>query len=238
MEKIVSIIRKAVDEYDMIPENETVVVALSGGKDSMLLLKALQKLSQFHPKHFTVHAVFVDMGFKNVDLTYMKRFCKSIGVGLTVQLTNLADLVFEVRRESNPCSLCARMRRAILHDTAKSLGSRTIALGHHKDDVIDTFMMNLIFENRIGCFQPVTYLSRKQVTVIRPMIYLSEAQIRQTVQRLALPVLKSPCPMDKKTKREEIKNVISGLEKQYPQIRNSLFGAIQRSNLEGWSNKK
>ncbi len=237
MEQIVSIMRRAIDDYGMIAQGEKVVVALSGGKDSMLMLAGLKKLSTFHPARFSVEAVFVDMGFENIDISGMRAACDEMGVPLHIKKSDLAKIIFEIRKESNPCSLCARMRRAMLHDTAKELGSRTIALGHHKDDVIDTFLLNLFYESRIGCFQPVTYLSRKEVYVIRPMIYLSEQTIKAKVQSMGLPVLKSPCPMDKKTKREEIKDVIASLERQYPHIREGLFGAVKRSELEGWSKK-
>lgn len=238
MHSTVSIVRRAVDEYKMIPQDAKVTVGLSGGKDSLLLLAALSQLSRFHPASFSVEAVFVDMGFKTVSTDGLQAFCKALDVPLHIKKTDLAKIIFETRAESNPCALCARMRRAILHDSALEIGSRIIALGHHRDDAVETFMMNLLFEERIGCFQPVTYLSRKDVHVIRPLIYLTEAQIKNAAARLELPVLKSPCPMDGNTKREEIKTLLSSLSKEYPRLSDSIFGALKRSDLDGWNTEK
>ena len=227
-------IRKAIDDYNMIEQNEKVAVALSGGKDSALMLAALSNLSRFHPKNFTVCAVFVDLGFGNIDIDGLKRFCDSYGVELGIKHTEISKIIFEYRKESNPCALCAKMRRGVIHDLALEMGSKKIALGHHMDDAVETFLMNLMYESRIGCFQPLTYLSRKDVTVIRPLIYLNEREIKGAVNRLDIPVMKNPCPADGNTKREETKELIHRLSKEYPTIKKSVFGAMQRAGIDGW----
>lgn len=227
-------IRKAIDDYNMIGQNEKVAVALSGGKDSALMLAALANLSKFHPKNFTVCAAFVDLGFGNIDIDGLKRFCDSYGVELGIKHTEISKIIFEYRKESNPCALCAKMRRGVIHDLALEMGSKKIALGHHMDDAVETFLMNLMYESRIGCFQPVTYLSRKDVTVIRPLIYLNEREIKGAVNRLDIPVMKNPCPADGNTKREETKELIHRLSKEYPTIKKSVFGAMQRAGIDGW----
>lgn len=227
-------LRRAIDDYNMIENGEKIAVALSGGKDSSLLLKAMCGLSRFHPAHFTVCAVFVDLGFDNIDTDGLKRFCDSLGTELNIKHTEIGKIIFDYRKESNPCALCAKMRRGVIHDGAKEMGARKIALGHHMDDAVETFMMNMIYESRIGCFQPITYLSRKDVTVIRPMIYLNEREIKGAVNRLNIPVMKSPCPVDGATKREETKRLLKELSATYPHIRESIFGAMQRSGIDGW----
>lgn len=234
MQLTMSRIRKAIDEYNMINQNEKVAVAISGGKDSALLLAALASLSKFHPKNFSVCAVFVDLGFGNIDLNGLKAFCKSLNVPLHIQKTEISKIVFDYREESNPCALCAKMRRGVIHDLALEAGCKTIALGHHMDDVVETVLMNLFYESRLGCFMPSTYLSRKNVTVIRPMIYLNEMEIKGAVNRLNIPVFKNPCPADGNTKREEIKDLIKDLSKKYPNIKKSVFGALERSGIDGW----
>ncbi len=234
MQLTMSRIRKAIDEYNMINQNEKIAVAISGGKDSALLLAALASLSKFHPKNFSVCAVFVDLGFGNIDLDGLKAFCESLNVPLHIQKTEISKIVFDYREESNPCALCAKMRRGVIHDLALEAGCKTIALGHHMDDVVETVLMNLFYESRLGCFMPSTYLSRKNVTVIRPMIYLNEMEIKGAVNRLNIPVFKNPCPADGNTKREEIKDLIKDLSKKYPNIKKSVFGALERSGIDGW----
>ena len=234
MQQIMGHLRRAIDDFGMINKGEKIAVALSGGKDSMLMLEGLKRLSQYHPAGFDLFAMFIDPGFENIDTDGMQKFCDDLKVPLVIKKTDIAPLIFDIRRESNPCSLCAKMRRACLHDTAKENGARTIALVHHLDDAIETFVMNLLFEGRIGCFQPVTYLDRKDVNVIRPMLYLTEDQIKNAVIRNNIKPLKNPCPMDQASKRQEVKDLLLRAEEKYPGIRERLFGAIQRSNLEGW----
>ncbi len=234
MQQIVSKVRSAVDEYKMINQNERIAAAVSGGKDSMLMLAALKKLSHFHPASFSVFAVFVDMGFENVDLTALYDFCNQLEVELVVAKTDISKIIFEYRKEKNPCALCAKMRRAVLHDTAKQNGSNKIALGHHMDDAVVTFLLNLIYGSKLSCFQPVTYLDRKDVTVIRPMLLLSEREITGAVNRLDIPVVKSACPADSNTKRTELAQLAKTLEKSYPGFKKRVFGAIRRSGIDGW----
>lgn len=234
MQQISGYIRRAVDDFDMIEPGETVAVALSGGKDSILMLHGLKHLSRYHPAKFDVVAIFIDLGFGNIDIETMKQECENLDVPLIIRRTDIAPLVFEVRKESNPCALCAKMRRGAIHDAAIEAGCRTIALGHHRDDAIETLAMNLIYEGRIGCFQPVTYLDRKDVRAIRPMLYLTERQIANTVERLKLPIVKNPCPMDHTSMRKETKDLLKEAEERFPGLAERLFGAIVRSDLPGW----
>lgn len=234
MQQISGYLRRAIDDFNMIRPNERVAVALSGGKDSMLLLHAMKHLSRYHPANFEVFAIFIDLGFENIDIDALKQECASLDIPLVIRKTDIAPLVFDVRKETNPCALCAKMRRGAIHDAALEQGCRTIALGHHRDDAIETLVMNLIYEGRIGCFQPVTYLDRKDVRTIRPMIYLNEHQIENTVARLGLPIVKNPCPMDHTSMRKETKDLLKEAEQRFPGLAERLFGAIQRSDLQGW----
>jgi len=234
MQQVMSKLRRAIDDYNMIEHGEKIAVALSGGKDSALMLYALAGLSHFHPKNFSVCAVFVDTGLGNINTAKLKEMCCSLDVEFCIKKTEIGKIIFDYRKESNPCALCAKMRRGVIHDAAKEMNCKKIALGHHLDDAVETFFMNLIYESRLGCFQPVTYLSRKDVTVIRPMIYMREADVKGAVRRLGIPIMKSPCPIDGETKREEIKKLISVLTEKYPNIRQSVFGAMQRNGLDGW----
>ena len=234
MQQTMGYLRRAIDDYNMIRKGEKIAVALSGGKDSMLMLEAMKKLSAYHPAEFSVFALFIDLGFENIDIDALKNHCERLDIPLVIRKTDIAPLVFKTRQESNPCSLCAKMRRACLHDAARENGAETIALGHHRDDAIETFVMNLIFEGRIGCFQPVTYLDRKDVRVIRPMVYLTEQQIKNAVERCKITPVKNPCPMDHASKRQEVKDLLQRAEEKYPGIQEKLFGAIQRSDLDGW----
>lgn len=234
MEKLLGGIRRAVDDYGMISNNETVAVGVSGGKDSMLLLAALNRLSRFHPANFTVKGIMLSLGTPGADPSEVLAFAKDEGIDLRVVDTQIHDIIFNVRKESNPCSLCAKMRRGALHDAALAENIRKIALGHHGDDAVETFVMNLFFEGRIGCYSPVTYLDRKDVTVIRPMIYLSERDIRNAVTRLGIPVMHNPCPADGHTERTGIKELVASLEKDYPGLKQRLYGALQRSEIDGW----
>ncbi len=234
MQQISGYMRRAVDDYQMIAPKERVAIALSGGKDSMLLLHAMKHLSRYHPAQFELIAIFIDLGFNNIDISAMEQECKKLEIPLVIRKTDIAPLVFDIRKESNPCALCAKMRRGAIHDAALENNCRTIALGHHKDDAIETLAMNLIYEGRIGCFQPVTYLDRKDVRTIRPMIYLSERQIENAVARLHIPIVKNPCPMDHTSMRKETKDLLKEAENRFPGLSERLFGAIQRSDLTGW----
>ncbi|MBR6792739.1 MAG: tRNA 2-thiocytidine biosynthesis protein TtcA [Clostridia bacterium] len=234
MQQISGYLRRAVDEFNMIRPGENIAVALSGGKDSMLMLHGLKHLSRYHPARFTLTAIFIDLGFDNIDTAALKQVCEKLEVPLVIRKTDIAPLVFDIREESNPCALCAKMRRGAIHDAAIEAGCRTIALGHHRDDAVETLIMNLIYEGRIGCFQPVTYLDRKDVRAIRPMIYLTERQISKTVERLQIPIVKNPCPMDRTSMRKETKDLLKEAEERFPGLSERLFGAITRSELPGW----
>ena len=235
IKRVLSYTRRAVDDYEMIHEGDKVAVGISGGKDSLTLLCALADLKKFYPKKFDLCAITVDMGFETpMDFSKIQALCDELGVPYHVTKTEIAKIIFDVRKESNPCSLCAKMRRGVLHNTAKELGCNVVALGHHFDDVVDTFMLNLFFEGRLGCFQPVTYLSRADLHLIRPMIYMPEKDVRYFAVKAELPVIKSPCPADGNTQREEINKLIGDLDRKHKGLRYRIFGAIQRGEIDGF----
>lgn len=227
MRKLLSRIRRACDEYNMIDENETVCVAVSGGKDSMAMLAGLRSFANFSPIPFKVHALCLDTGFENMDFGALEDFCREIDVPLTIKKTQIAQIVFEARKEKNPCSLCARMRRGALTDAAKELGSHTIALGHHADDLIETFLLSFLYEGRIATFKPVTYMDRSGVKAIRPMINLRESEIIYIVNKNNIPVIKSACPVDGITKREEVKDLVRTLAKKIPDSDERMIHAVK-----------
>ena len=237
MRKILSRTRAAVDDYKMIRDGDKIAVGVSGGKDSVMLLKALCDLKRFYPADFTIVAITLDMRFDNKDgdFTPIKKLCDEYGIEYVIQKTDLYEIIFNIRKEECPCSLCARMRRGILHDTAKSLGCNKIALGHHLDDAAETFMMNLLIESRIGCFAPVTYLSRRDITMIRPLVYVRETAIEQAVGRLNLPVIESKCPANEKTKREDAKILLQKLSDEYGDVPERIIGAMQRASIDRWN---
>ncbi len=236
MRRILSRTRAAVDDYKMIQSGDKIAVGVSGGKDSLMLLKILCELKRFYPQEFSVVAITLDMRFGKQagDFSRIEDMCRQYGVEYVVVPTDLYEIIFEVRKEQSPCSLCARMRRGILHDTAKSLGCNKIALGHHLDDAAETFMMNLLIESRVGCFAPVTYLSRRDITMIRPLVYIREREIESATERLNLPVVESKCPANEMTKREEIKGLIRSLSEQYGDVPERIIGAMQRGNIDRW----
>ena len=238
MKKIVSLTRRAIEDYAMIDEGDKIAVGVSGGKDSLALLKALSELSGYYPKKFTVCAVSLDIGY-NADFTQIRKLCEDLGVEYKIKQTNIKEIVFDIRHETNPCSLCAKMRRACLNKAAIELGANKVALGHHNDDVLETFMLSLMYEGRIHCFSPVTYLDKTGITVLRPMIYVRERDIRGAARKYAFPVVSNPCPADGETKREYMKDLIRRLEKEtYPGIRKRLFTAVCTSGMEGWKKGK
>ena len=227
--------RKAVEDYNMIEEGDRIAVGLSGGKDSLALLCMLLNMKLFYPKPYELAAITVDMGFKGTNLQPLIDFCESCGVELKIIHTELADLIFNQRKESNPCSLCARMRRGILHDAVNDMGYNKIALGHHFDDTVETFMLNLFNEGRIGSFSPVTYLSRKNITMIRPLIYTHEKDIRYFMRKNPdLPLITSLCPEDKHTERENIKQLLDQLDRENKGLKHRIFTAIQKSGIDGY----
>ena len=226
---ILSYTRRAVDDYNMISDGDRIAVGLSGGKDSATLLAALASLRRFYPNRFELYGVTISMGFPDVDYKPLEDFCESLEVPFTLKETQLAHVIFDVRKENNPCSLCAKMRRGILHDAAKELGCNKVALGHHFDDTVNTFMLNLFHEGRIGAFLPVTYMSRKDITVIRPLIYVPEKEIRYFTSKNDVPVIKNPCPADGETERESVKQLLRELEKEHKGLKHRIFGALEKS---------
>ena len=227
-------VRRAVDDYGMIAEGDRIAVGVSGGKDSMLLLAAMKHLQGYYPKKFELEAVTVELGFEGMDFTPVAELCDKIGVTYTRLKTDIKEVVFDVRKEDNPCSLCAKMRRGAINDLIGSRGIKKLALGHHFDDAVETYMMSLLFEGRISCFRPVTYLDRSGVTQIRPLIYAGEQKIANVAEALALPIVENPCPQDKTSKRYEIKQLLKSMSADYPDMKSKVFGAMQRMPLPGW----
>lgn len=236
MKKLLSLTRAAVDKYNMIEAGDKIAVGVSGGKDSLALLYALAKLRDFYPKPFSLVAVTLDYQFNGIaeDYTEIEALCKELKVKYIVRRTNLWEVIFETRKEKNPCSLCAKMRRGLLHDTAVANGCNKVALGHHMDDAAETFLMNLLNGGKIGCFSPVSYLSNKKLYLIRPLIFAYEKDVAAAARRANLPVVKSRCPMDKVSNRQNMKELLRSLEKDSPAVRKKIVGALERSHIDSW----
>lgn len=235
MKKSVSLIRRAIEDYNMINDGDRIAVGVSGGKDSLVLLCALAELKKYYPKKFDIVALTLDLGFET-DYSSIEKLCANLGVEYKIKHTNFKEIIFDVRKESNPCSLCAKMRRGALNDMALENGCKKVALGHHNDDVLETFFLSLIYEGRINCFSPVTYLDRTDITQIRPMIYVRERDVRGVVRNHELPVVKNKCPVDGVTKRQYMKDLIRQIEKETtPGLRKRLFHAVQYSDIDGWN---
>ena len=234
IQRILSFTRRAVDDYRMIEAGDRIAVGISGGKDSLTLLTALAELRRFYPIPYTLCGITVDMGFAGADHSAIAAYCEKLGVEYRVVPSDIAEIIFNIRKEKNPCSLCANMRRGALHAAAKEMGCNRVALGHHFDDVVDTFMLNLFFEGRIGCFQPVTDLSRVGIRVIRPLIYMPERHVKDFARKVELPVIASPCPADKNTQREEMHQLINELDRKNKGLRYRIYGAIQRGEVDGF----
>ncbi len=238
MKRLQSFVRRAVDDYNMIEDGDRIAVGVSGGKDSLVLLEVLSEMRRFYPKKYEVFAVTIDMGFEGSDYSEIDEFCRRIGVTYKVVKTEIAKIIFDVRKEANPCSLCARMRRGSLHAAAQELSCNKVALGHHYDDAIETFMMNLFFEGRLGCFSPVTYLSNRKITLIRPLVYAQEKDVLYFTRRRALPIQKSLCPEDHATERENMKNLLAKLERENRGLRHRIFTAICSGEIDGFKRVK
>ncbi len=238
MQILMSRMRAAMERYNMIEEGDVIAVGVSGGKDSLALLYALAEMRRFYPVKYEVKAITADMSFfgKKTDFSEITALCESLGVEHIIRETELYHIIFETRKEKNPCSLCARMRRGILHDMTKEEGCTKLALGHHMDDAAETFMMNLLSGGRIESFRPVTYLSRKDLTMIRPMILATEKEVLSAARKTALPTVESPCPMDKTSNRNEMKELLAELEKKYPSLKEKIIGGLQKGNISGWGN--
>ena len=235
LQKLLSYTRQAVDEYDMIQEGDKIAVGISGGKDSLTLLYALSGLLKFYPKAFELVAITVDLGYPNFDLTGIRQLCNDLQVEYHIISTKIGEMVTSDQLEGSACSLCARLRKGALNDAAKKFGCNKVAYGHHMDDVIETMMLALIYEGRFCSFWPVTFLDKSQLTVIRPMIYVPEAEVKGFENKMHLPITKNPCPIDGSTKREYIKSLIKQLNTENPGVKKRLFHAIKEGNLEGWS---
>lgn len=234
LQQLLSYTRRAIDDYQMIEDGDKIAVGISGGKDSLTMLYALSHLKIFYPKKFELEAVTVDLGFGNLELEPIHKLCEELKVPYTVEKTDIAEIIFEKRKESNPCSLCAKMRKGALNEKMKELGCNKVAYAHHKDDMIETMLLSLIFEGRFHTFSPVTYLDRMDMTVIRPLMYLSEGEVKGFVKEYTLPVAKSPCPVDGYTKREYAKQLLNQLNEEHPGAKNRMFRAILNGNMRGW----
>ena len=234
MRRVLSYTRRAIDDYSMIEEGDKIAVGVSAGKDSLTLLCAMAALRRFYPKKFELIAITIDMGFEGMDFDACKKLCEELDVPYHVVPTEISKIIFDVRKESNPCSLCAKMRRGALHNAAKELGCTSVALGHHFDDVVETFMLNLFFEGRIGSFSPVTLLSKKELTLIRPFVLTEEKEIKSFVKKVSLPVEKSPCPEDKHTERENMKKLLGDFDHKHRGLYRRILGALERSGIDGW----
>lgn len=228
--------RAACQQYEMIKEGDRIAIGVSGGKDSIALLAGMANLRRFYPEKFDIVAITLDPRFGGVDADYseIEKLCKELDVEYIIKRTQLAEVIFDIRKESNPCSLCARMRRGALHDAAIAANCNKIALGHHLDDVAETFIMNLFNGGSLDCFMPVTYLSRKDIYMIRPMIFARESDCARVVRREGLPIVKSNCPADGTTERQEVKEMLSALEKKYGDVRSKILGAMQRKEINGY----
>ena len=234
MQKLMGLVRRCMEDYDMIRPGERVAVGVSGGKDSVVLLQLLAGLRPY--MHFELEAITIDMGL-GMDYSQIQALCDRLEVPYTIVKTEIGPIIFDHRKEKNPCSMCSKMRRGALNQAIVERGIRVLALGHHYDDAVETFMMSLIYEGRISCFQPVTELDRMGVRQIRPMLYIHEKTVDNFAKRMDLPIAENRCPMDKQTKREEIKALVYELSQRYPDLKERIFGAMQRYPLAEWEPK-
>ncbi len=237
MKRLLSFVRRAVDDYSLIDEGDSIAVGVSGGKDSLALLAALAEMRRFYPKKYNVVAITVDMGFEGSDYSEVREFCRRLHVEYRIVKTEIAKIIFDVRKESNPCSLCAKMRRGSLHAEAQAAGCNKVALGHHYDDAVETFMMNLLFEGRLGCFSPKSYLSNRQITLIRPLLYATEKDVQYFARKTGLPVVTSLCPEDHATERENMKNLLAELERTNKGVKHRIFHAMCKAEIDGFAMK-
>lgn len=234
LQKLLSYTRKAVDEYRMIEEGDHIAVGISGGKDSLTLLYALHGLKRFYPKHFELSAVTVDLGYSECDFSSVKRLCEQLEVPYHIVTTDIAHILFEERKEESPCSLCAKMRKGALNQAVKDMGCNKVAYAHHKDDIIETMLLSLLFEGRFYSFSPKTYLDRMELTVIRPIMFVDEANVIGFKNKYELPVVSSRCPIDGYTKRQYAKELVKKLDKEHRGSRQRMFTAILNGNIKGW----
>lgn len=238
IQRLLSLTRQAIDDYSLIQPGDKIAVGISGGKDSLTLLYALQGLQKFYPNKFDLCAITVDLGFGDFDLSPVKSLCEELSVEYTVVPTEIGKILFDTRKESNPCALCAKMRKGALNEAAIRLGCNKIAYAHHRDDLIETMLLSLIYEGRFYSFSPETFLDRTGLTVIRPMIYVNEADVIGFKNRYQLPVCKNPCLVDGKTKREYVKQLTKQLNLDAPGVKERFFHAITEGNIDGWPQKR
>ena len=234
LQRLLSYTRKAVDEYSMIQEGDHIAVGISGGKDSLTLLYALHGLKRFYPRKFDLSAVTVDLGFEDFNLEPIQNLCRELEVPYKIVKSDIYDILFNVRQESNPCSLCAKMRKGALNEAVKEMGCNKVAYAHHKDDIIETMLLSLIFEGRFYSFSPKTYLDRMDLTVIRPMMFIDEMEVIGFRNKYSLPVVKGKCPVDGHTKRQYAKELLRELNKEHPGTKERMFHAILTGDIKGW----
>lgn len=234
LQRLLSLTRQAVDAYQMIDTGDYIAVGISGGKDSLTLLYALKNLMNFYPNPFKIHGITVDLGYEGFDVTPIRSLCEQLSVPYTVVPTDIGKILFDVRQESNPCSLCAKLRKGALNQAALDLGCNKVAYGHHKNDTVETMLLSLIYEGRFYSFSPKTYLDRTGLTLIRPLLYVAEADIKGFCNKYQVPVCKNPCPVDGYTKREYVKNLTKMLEKDNPGTKERMFHAILEGKIPGW----
>ena len=238
MQKILGYLRKAIENYNMIEEGDKIAVGLSGGKDSITLLMGLKALQRFYPKHFNIIAVSVNPGFEFFDTTFLQNICKNIGVEYIEVESHIKEIVFDIRKEKNPCSLCANLRRGILNSTAIEHNCNKIALGHNEDDVLETFFLNMLYAGNLSTFAPISYMDRSKITLIRPLVYASEKEIKKFIKRANITVMPKNCPMDGTSKREYMKDLLYKFTVEIPNVRANLMGAINRAEINGWKEFK
>lgn len=234
MQKILGYLRKAIENYNMIEEGDKIAVGLSGGKDSITLLMGLKALQRFYPKHFDLVAISVNPGFEFFDTDFLKETCEKIGVEYVEAKSNIKEIVFDVRKERNPCSLCANLRRGILNSTAIENSCNKLALGHNEDDVLETFFLNFLYAGNLSTFAPVSYMDKSEITLIRPLVYAPEKEISKFVKRNDISVMKKTCPMDGVSKREYMKELLYKFVIDIPNVRANMMGAIKRASINGW----
>lgn len=234
LQRLLSLTRQAIDDYELIEDGDRIAVGISGGKDSLTLLYALHGLMQFYPKKFQIHAITVDLGFEGFDLSAVKTLCERFSVPYTIISTDIGKILFDVRKETNPCALCAKLRKGALNKAAQDCGCNKVAYAHHKDDVVETMLLSLLYEGRFYSFSPRTYLDRTGLTVIRPMIYVDESDVVGFRNKYQLPVCKNPCPSDGYTKREYVKKLTNSLLPDNHDAKNNMFHAIVNGRIPGW----
>ena len=237
MQRILSYMRKAIEDYNMIEENDKIAICLSGGKDSITMLHAFKALQRFYPKKFDIIAISINPGFEFFDTKLLQNICDKLEIPLFIENSHAQEIVFEIRKEKNPCSLCANLRRGAINSIARREGCNKIALGHNEDDVLETFLLNLLYTGSIGTFSPVSFMDRSGITLFRPLIYTPEKETKRFIKKNNLSVMPKVCPMDGTSKREDMKQMLFSLKKEIPMVRANLFGAIKR-NLPDWKKNR